>query len=292
MTAFKSEILPHNAFTKIPEVTLVFWIIKIAATTLGETGGDTVTMTLNWGYLTGTAIFLVRCSSSGGHLPDPRRVDPSRRSTGRRSSPRPRRTPPWPTSQSVAGGRLHRRISAILLGCSSGPLTLWHLDEGSDLGRAPCDGPASKHSTGPPSRSLKRWARRSGDWTADTPASVTKARAGVFGGALGLVAAASIPDEHFPRSIVLDRLHPDSTARRHRRRLPRQAAEPRRYGAQPADRVCRYRDVHHWLHPAPAPTCGEASRRTSSHQRGIELVYAGQPANCRTGPSAGAWYQE
>lgn len=44
--------------TKVPEVTLVFWIIKIAATTLGETGGDTVTMTLNWGYLLGTALFL------------------------------------------------------------------------------------------------------------------------------------------------------------------------------------------------------------------------------------------
>ena len=43
--------------TKVPEVTLVFWIIKIAATTLGETGGDSVTMTLNWGYLAGTAIF-------------------------------------------------------------------------------------------------------------------------------------------------------------------------------------------------------------------------------------------
>src|SRR5437764_4644368 len=44
--------------TKVPEITLVFWIIKIAAATLGETGGDSVTMTLNWGYLTGTAIFL------------------------------------------------------------------------------------------------------------------------------------------------------------------------------------------------------------------------------------------
>src|SRR5712671_5002260 len=44
--------------TKVPEVTLIFWIIKIAATTLGETGGDSVTMTLNWGYLTGSAIFL------------------------------------------------------------------------------------------------------------------------------------------------------------------------------------------------------------------------------------------
>ena len=44
--------------SKVPEVTFVFWIIKIAATTLGETGGDTVTMTLDWGYLAGTALFL------------------------------------------------------------------------------------------------------------------------------------------------------------------------------------------------------------------------------------------
>jgi len=43
--------------SKVPEITIVFWIVKIAATTLGETGGDTVTMTLNWGYLVGTAIF-------------------------------------------------------------------------------------------------------------------------------------------------------------------------------------------------------------------------------------------
>src|SRR6202158_2259781 len=44
--------------SKVPEVTLAFWIIKIAATTLGETGGDTVTMTLQWGYLAGTLLFL------------------------------------------------------------------------------------------------------------------------------------------------------------------------------------------------------------------------------------------
>jgi uncharacterized membrane-anchored protein len=44
--------------SKVPEVTLVFWLIKIAATTLGETGGDTVTMTMHWGYLAGTALFL------------------------------------------------------------------------------------------------------------------------------------------------------------------------------------------------------------------------------------------
>src|ERR1022692_721706 len=47
-----------ETLNKVPEVTLAFWIIKIAATTLGETGGDTVTMTLNWGYLAGTALFV------------------------------------------------------------------------------------------------------------------------------------------------------------------------------------------------------------------------------------------
>lgn len=46
------------AMSKVPEATLGFWIIKIAATTLGETGGDSVTMTLHWGYLAGTALFL------------------------------------------------------------------------------------------------------------------------------------------------------------------------------------------------------------------------------------------
>jgi uncharacterized membrane-anchored protein len=46
-----------GALSKVPEVTFGFWIIKIAATTLGETGGDSVTMTFNWGYLAGTALF-------------------------------------------------------------------------------------------------------------------------------------------------------------------------------------------------------------------------------------------
>src|SRR6202012_5017727 len=43
--------------SKVPEVTLGFWIIKIAATTLGETGGDAVSMTMNLGYAISTGIF-------------------------------------------------------------------------------------------------------------------------------------------------------------------------------------------------------------------------------------------
>jgi len=47
----------ERTVSKVPEVTLIFWIIKIAATTLGETGGDAVSMSMNLGYLVATAIF-------------------------------------------------------------------------------------------------------------------------------------------------------------------------------------------------------------------------------------------
>lgn len=43
--------------SKVPEVTFAFWVIKICATTLGETGGDALSMTLNLGYAISTAIF-------------------------------------------------------------------------------------------------------------------------------------------------------------------------------------------------------------------------------------------
>jgi uncharacterized membrane-anchored protein len=46
-----------DGLSKVPEVTLLFWIIKIAATTLGETAGDAVSMSMNLGYLIGTGIF-------------------------------------------------------------------------------------------------------------------------------------------------------------------------------------------------------------------------------------------
>ena len=49
--------LTKQAISKVPAVTLGFWVIKVIATTLGETGGDAVTMTLGLGYLVGTAIF-------------------------------------------------------------------------------------------------------------------------------------------------------------------------------------------------------------------------------------------
>src|ERR1700755_3583238 len=48
----------HALSSKVPQIAIAFWIIKIAATTLGETGGDALSMTLNLGYLLSTGIFM------------------------------------------------------------------------------------------------------------------------------------------------------------------------------------------------------------------------------------------
>jgi uncharacterized membrane-anchored protein len=49
--------IPEVSLSKVPEVTLAFWIIKIAATTLGETAGDALSMTMDLGYAISTVIF-------------------------------------------------------------------------------------------------------------------------------------------------------------------------------------------------------------------------------------------
>jgi uncharacterized membrane-anchored protein len=48
----------YETIVKVPQVTMGFWVIKIFATTLGETGGDAVSMSMNLGYLVGTIIFM------------------------------------------------------------------------------------------------------------------------------------------------------------------------------------------------------------------------------------------
>ena len=47
-----------DSMSKVPAVTLAFWVIKVIATTLGETGGDAVSMTLNWGYALSSVLFI------------------------------------------------------------------------------------------------------------------------------------------------------------------------------------------------------------------------------------------
>jgi len=62
-------VQPLNRLAKVPQVTFAFWMVKIAATTLGETGGDAVSMSLGLGYLLGSAIFAgVFVAAVGGQI--------------------------------------------------------------------------------------------------------------------------------------------------------------------------------------------------------------------------------
>ena len=58
-----SRVGQADALSKVPQVTFAFWVVKILATTLGETGGDALSMTLKLGYAVSTLIFLVSFSS-------------------------------------------------------------------------------------------------------------------------------------------------------------------------------------------------------------------------------------
>ncbi len=173
--------------SKVPAVTLGFWIIKILATTLGETGGDTVSMTMNLGYLTGTAIFLstlmvlvvlqivaskfhpllywatIIASTTAGTT----MADFADRSMG----------------IGYAGG------SALLLGCVLAVLALWHWSEGS----------VSVDTVNTPRVEVFYWATITfsqtlgtalGDWMADDTGLGYVGAAAVFGVALALVTAA------------------------------------------------------------------------------------------------------
>jgi uncharacterized membrane-anchored protein len=56
-----------SAPAKLPAVTLGFWITKILATTMGETGGDTVSMSMGVGYLASTGLFFVAFVAAASH---------------------------------------------------------------------------------------------------------------------------------------------------------------------------------------------------------------------------------
>ena len=177
----------QEALAKVPAVTLGFWIIKILATTLGETGGDTVTMTMNLGYLTGTFIFLsalivlviVQIRSKRFHpllywativastTAGTTMADFADRSLG----------------IGYAGG------STLLLACVLAVLWLWHRSEGT----------VSVNTVSTPKVEAFYWATITfsqtlgtalGDWMADDTGLGYTGAALVFGAALTLVAAA------------------------------------------------------------------------------------------------------
>jgi len=176
-----------DILSKVPEITLAFWIIKILATTLGETGGDAVSMSMNLGYLIGTAIFgtifvaavVVQIRASKFHpviywftiiastTVGTTLADYATRSLG----------------IGYTGG------SAILLTLVLGSLYLWKRVTGS----------ISVSDVASPKSEVFYWLTITfsqtlgtalGDWTADTATLGYVGAAGIFGALLILVAAA------------------------------------------------------------------------------------------------------
>jgi uncharacterized membrane-anchored protein len=177
--------IPH-AISKVPAVTLGFWIIKILATTLGETAGDTVTMSMDLGYLAGTAIFLSVFLILVIFQIRARRYSPPLYWATIVASTTAGTTMADFADRSLGVG--YAGGSAILLGCVVATLALWRWKEGS----------VSVDAIATPRVEGFYWATITfsqtlgtalGDWTADDTGLGYVGAALIFAAALGLVAA-------------------------------------------------------------------------------------------------------
>jgi uncharacterized membrane-anchored protein len=173
--------------SKVPEVTLVFWIIKIAATTLGETAGDTVTMTLDWGYLAGTVLFLAALALLVGLQIVAKRFHPFLYWATIIASTTFGTTMADFADRSLGVG--YAGGSSILLICLLATLGLWYRSLGS----------ISVDTVSTPKVEIFYWAAITfsqtlgtalGDWMADSTGLEYEGGAIVFGAALAVVAAA------------------------------------------------------------------------------------------------------
>jgi Repeat of Unknown Function (DUF347) len=76
----------ESSSSKVPEITFAFWVMKVAATTVGETGGDAVSMTMHLGYALSSAIFLASdasCSRPRGRVITAEKADLRSRTKGK-----------------------------------------------------------------------------------------------------------------------------------------------------------------------------------------------------------------
>lgn len=201
----------RELISKVPEVTLVFWLIKILATTLGETGGDAVSMSMNLGYLVGTGIFavifviavIVQISAKRFHaliywitIVATTTVGTTLANFADRS-----------LGIGYAGG------TAILFALLMGSLLVWYRALGS-VAIDTVSTPASEMFYWVTIMFSQTLGTALGDWTADTAGMGYVGAAIVFGGMLAVVAAAyywskyPTPCYSGPRSSLHDPLEP------------------------------------------------------------------------------------
>jgi len=177
---------PAEPLAKVPAVTLGFWVIKILATTLGETGGDTVTMTMNLGYLAGTAIFLsllivlVTCQIRA------RSFHPALYWSTIVASTTAGTTLADFADRSLGIGYLGG--STLLVICVLGTLGLWYRSQGT-VSVATLHGPKAEAFYWATITFSQTLGTALGDWMADDTGLGYLGGALVFGAALALIAA-------------------------------------------------------------------------------------------------------
>ena len=232
-----------DMLSKVPEVTLIFWIIKIAATTLGETGGDAVSMSMNFGYLLGTVIFAAVFIVTVAAQIRAKRFYPSLYWTTVIATTTVGTTLADFADRSLGIG--YAGGSSLLFILLMTSLAVWYRTLGS----------VSADSVGSPKSEMFYWATimfsqtlgtALGDWTADTAGR--RLRRIVAACCRGLSV-----DPHLPYRAVLGGLHPDPSARRRGWRLSRQAGGRRRPGLEPLYCISGVAGIHlavHWTLPA------------------------------------------
>ena len=176
----------NRSANKVPEVTLVFWILKIFATTLGEVGGDAVSMSMNLGYLLSTGIFAVLFAAAVSAQIGAKRFHPVLYWTAIIASTTVGTTLADFATRSLGIG--YAGGSTLLLALLLGSLFVWHRALGS----------ISVVSIGSRESETFYWVTimfsqtlgtALGDWTADTAGLGYVGAAVVFGALLALVAA-------------------------------------------------------------------------------------------------------
>ena len=177
----------RELFSKVPEVTLVFWIIKVLATTLGETSGDAVSMSMNLGYLVGTGIFavvfviavIVQITARNFHPVIYWTTIVATTTVGTTLADFADRS----LGIGYAGG------STILFALLMGSLLVWYRTLGS-VSIDTVNSPASEMFYWVTIMFSQTLGTALGDWTADTQGLGYVGAAIVFGGMLAIVAAA------------------------------------------------------------------------------------------------------
>ena len=179
----------NRTMTKVPAVTLLFWIIKIAATTLGETGGDAVSMSLHLGYLIGTAIFAVVFLFAVAAQIKAKRFHPFLYWTTIVATTTVGTTLADFVDRSLGIGYAGGASLLLLLVLTS--LFVWHRSLGS-VNVATVRSPKEESFYWVTIMFSQTLGTALGDWTADTISFGYAGGAIVFGGLLALVAAAYV----------------------------------------------------------------------------------------------------